>query len=185
MKSVKTILSEIYRYFFPLSLVEMYRKMGVSIGENCNMQRGVVIDYSHRHHVKIGNRVTLAPEVYVLAHDASTKLTLGYTKVANVVIEDDVFVGLRSIIMPGVTIGKGAIVAAGSVVTKNVPPAAIVAGNPARVIDGMENYLNKQRELLNTLPTFGEDYTYRGNITEDKKQKMVSAAKQYKMIFVE
>lgn len=51
-----------------------------------------------------------------------------------IVLEDDVWLGLRSIIMSGVTIGKGAVVAAGAVVTKNVPPYAIVGGVPARII---------------------------------------------------
>lgn len=63
---------------------------------------------------------------------------LGYEKEAaskgNIIIKDDVWIGLHSIILSGVTIGQGAIVAAGSVVTKDVPPYAIVGGNPAKVI---------------------------------------------------
>ena len=51
-----------------------------------------------------------------------------------VVIEDDVWVGARAVILRGVRVGRGAIVAAGAVVTKSVPPYAIVAGNPARVL---------------------------------------------------
>jgi acetyltransferase-like isoleucine patch superfamily enzyme len=50
------------------------------------------------------------------------------------VIEDDVWIGANSIVLPGVTIGKGAVIAAGSVVTKNVPPMAVARGNPAQVI---------------------------------------------------
>lgn len=51
-----------------------------------------------------------------------------------IIVEDEVWIGTNAIILSGITIGKGAIVAAGSVVTKNVPPYAIVAGNPAKVI---------------------------------------------------
>lgn len=49
-------------------------------------------------------------------------------------IDDDVWIGTRAIIMPGVTIGKGAIIGAGAVVTKDVPPYAIVVGAPAKII---------------------------------------------------
>ena len=51
-----------------------------------------------------------------------------------VFIEDDVFIGARAMVLKGVRIGKGAVVGAGAVVTKDVPPNAIVAGNPARVV---------------------------------------------------
>lgn len=52
----------------------------------------------------------------------------------DIIIKDDVWIGYRSIILSGITIGQGAVIAAGSVVTKDVPPYAIVGGNPARVI---------------------------------------------------
>ncbi|MEH7581800.1 DapH/DapD/GlmU-related protein, partial [Priestia megaterium] len=58
----------------------------------------------------------------------------GYTKREPVIIEDRVWIGARCIILPGVTIGKGATVGAGAVVTKDVPPYTVVAGNPAKVV---------------------------------------------------
>ncbi|MGN7086403.1 DapH/DapD/GlmU-related protein, partial [Neisseria sp. P0001.S005] len=57
----------------------------------------------------------------------------GYTDISPIVIEDDVWIGRRAIIMGGVTIGKGAVIGAGSVVTKDVPPYCVAAGNPAIV----------------------------------------------------
>lgn len=57
----------------------------------------------------------------------------GYTDIRPIVIEDDVWIGRRAIIMGGVTIGKGAVIGAGSVVTKDVPPYCVAAGNPAIV----------------------------------------------------
>ena len=62
----------------------------------------------------------------------------GNQKEQPVTIMDDVWIGARAIILPGVTIGQGAIVAAGAVVTKDVPPFAIVGGVPARLIDYRE-----------------------------------------------
>lgn len=58
---------------------------------------------------------------------------------APIVIEDNVWIGARSVILKGVTIGEGSIVACDSVVTKDVPPFTIVAGNPARVVKHIEN----------------------------------------------
>ncbi len=55
-----------------------------------------------------------------------------------VFIDDDAWVGAMSIILPGITVGKGSIIGAGSVVTKDVPPYTIVAGNPARIVRTLE-----------------------------------------------
>ena len=57
-----------------------------------------------------------------------------YSKIENVVIEDDVWIGQRVIILPGVTIYKGCIIGAGAVVTKSFPPYSIIGGNPAKLI---------------------------------------------------
>ena len=62
-----------------------------------------------------------------------------YAEHAPIVVEDNVWIGERSTILKGVTIGEGSIVASNSVVTKNVPPYTIVAGNPAKVVKNLEN----------------------------------------------
>lgn len=101
------------------------------IGVNCYLSCGAS--------VKIGDRVLMGPEVMIFTtnhiwdeHEL-TYVGKGLTY-KSVIIEDDVWLGARSIILQGVTIGKGATVAAGSVVTKNVPPYSVVAGVPAKVI---------------------------------------------------
>lgn len=60
-----------------------------------------------------------------------------------VVIEDWVYIGTGSQIMPGVTIGEGSLIAAGSIVTKSVPPNVVVGGNPAKILCSIEDYINK------------------------------------------
>lgn len=65
------------------------------------MLEDVVIDPSHLWHIVIGNDVTLAPRVQILAHDASTKRHLGWTRIGKVTIGDRVFVGTSTIILPG------------------------------------------------------------------------------------
>ena len=88
----------------------------------------------------VGDDVLMGPQVIILArnHAFSDKTRLikdqGYMPENRIVIGDDVWIGARVILLPGVKIGRGAVVGAGSVVTKDVPPGAVVGGNPARVV---------------------------------------------------
>ena len=89
--------------------------------------------------VSIGDRVLIGSGALVMDSDAhplsaEARRTGGGVKTMPVFIEDDVFIGARAMVLKGVRIGKGAVVGAGAVVTKDVPPNAIVAGNPARVV---------------------------------------------------
>jgi acetyltransferase-like isoleucine patch superfamily enzyme len=109
----------------------------VTIGSNCNFARGVYITGGGG--VTIGNWVGLGPDVKIWSvnhrfTDPDTPWMLQGWDAKAVVIEDDVWIGAAAFIMPGVTIGKGAIVSACAVVGKSVPPYAIIAGNPGRVI---------------------------------------------------
>jgi maltose O-acetyltransferase len=72
--------------------------------------------------------------------------------VAPVQIGRRVFIGARAVILPGVTIGDDAIVGAGSVVTRDVEPGMLAAGNPARVLGSCEDYLSATRERLERRP---------------------------------
>ena len=88
----------------------------------------------------IGNYVLMGPEcvIYTINHNYIDKSKLiidqGNSVEMPVFIEDDVWLGRRAIVLPGVKIGKGAVIAAGSVVTKDIPPYSLVGGNPARII---------------------------------------------------
>jgi maltose O-acetyltransferase len=90
--------------------------------------------------VKIGDNVMMGPDVIIFSRNHVFENRMvpmnvqGGTEGNPVLIGDDVWIGARAIILPGVHIGKGAIVGAGAVVSKDVPEYAIVAGNPARVI---------------------------------------------------
>ena len=91
-------------------------------------------------HVTIGRHVMMAADVVILTSnhrfdDVDTPMMLqGYSEARPVVVEDDVWIGQRAIILPGVRIGKGSIIGAGAVVSRSVPPYPIAVGNPARVI---------------------------------------------------
>jgi maltose O-acetyltransferase len=93
--------------------------------------------------IRIGSHVMFGPEVVVVGGGHNMTVTGRYMKQVHektgdedlgVVIEDDVWIGARAMILRGVRIGRGAVVAAGAVVTKSVPPYGIVAGNPARIV---------------------------------------------------
>jgi acetyltransferase-like isoleucine patch superfamily enzyme len=95
----------------------------------------------------ICDHVIIGPEVIIMSsmHNWKNAIMLPYDQIEllkPVIIEPCVWIGIRAIIMPGVTIGEGSIIASGSVVTKSCPPGSLLGGNPARVIDSrdMEHY---------------------------------------------
>ena len=125
--------------------IDLLKKKGLILGDNVNIEKGVVIEPSMPHLVKIGNNVTLAPQVYILAHDASTKIPMGVTKVGKVTIGNNVFVGARTVILPNVTIGDNVVIGAGSIVSKNIESNSVVVGNPARKISTLDEYIEKNK----------------------------------------
>lgn len=131
-------------------------RAGVRVHGRVLIQSGVWVDLEWGWLIEIGERVILAPQVMVFAHDASTRRALGYTKVAPVVIGDRVYVGGGSIVLPGVTIGHDAIIGAGSIVTRDIPAEALAAGNPARVLSAAEDYLDRRRAQLQAGPVFDD-----------------------------
>lgn len=114
-----------------------YDPRNISIGEDSIIGEGVVLD--GRDKLIIGDHVDIASEVmiYNSEHDVNDPNFLA--KNAPVTIEDYVFIGPRAIILPGVRIGKGAVVAAGAIVTKDAPPFSIVGGIPAKIIGERKN----------------------------------------------
>ena len=146
---------------------------GLLVGDNFNRQQECIIDPSHCWLISIGNNVTLAPRVHILAHDASTNYHLGYAKIGLVNIGDNVFIGADSVILPNTNIGNDVIIGAGSIVTSDIPSGYVAVGNPARVICKTEEYLNKNKELMENRPKYDETWTLRYPITHDKKKKMI------------
>jgi maltose O-acetyltransferase len=109
-----------------------YDPRGIIIGEDTIIGEKAVLD--GREKIMIGNHVDIASEVmiYNSQHDIEDENFQAVN--APVRIDDYVFIGPRTIILPGVKIGKGAVIAAGAVVTKDVPPFAICGGVPAKII---------------------------------------------------
>ena len=166
------------------SLLNILIKNGLTVGENFFMNTGCIIDFSHCWLIKIGDNVTLGPYVKILAHDASTKHFLDYTKIAKVNIGNNVFIGAGSIIFPGVSIGDNVVVGAGSLVTKSIPANKLAYGSPAKEIMNTDEYINSIKQEMNVENTFSESYTLRSNISLDKKIEMNNSLTKYSIGFV-
>lgn len=151
--------------------LEQLKKDGLKIGKNFNVQEGCIIDPGHCWLIKIGDNVTLAPNVHILAHDASTKIPLGYTKIGKVKIGNNVFIGAGSIILPGVTIGDNVIIGSMSLVTKNLKSNCVYGGNPCKKIMGYDEFVEKHKDKMTNAYKFDENYTI-SNIDEEKKEEM-------------
>lgn len=159
------------------SQLEIAVANGLKIGNDCHVMGECIIDPGHCWLIEIGDRVTLAPRVHILAHDASTKCPLGYTALGRVKIGSDVFVGAGTIILPGVEIGDKVVVGAGSVTSKSIPANSVAVGNPARVIASFDDYVEKRKRQIETLPCYDSSYII-GRITQEKKDEMIKAVRE-------
>jgi acetyltransferase-like isoleucine patch superfamily enzyme len=146
MNLLKIIVSKIERY--TLSPIKYARKKGVTIGSNCKLN-GHPNWGSEPYLIDLGNHVELSGDVAFITHDGATWCFRDEEKYKNVIrygkisIKDNCFIGMRSTIMPGVSIGPNSIVGTGSLVTKDVPEGCVYAGIPARFICTMEEYKQK------------------------------------------
>ena len=172
MNLLNVVLRKIYHRFFHCDPLELLKKRGLIVGKNFNMLSGVIIDFSHAWLIDIGDDVTLAPRVHLLAHDASTKNHLNYTRIGKVKIGNRVFVGASSIVLPGVTIGDDVVIGAGSVVSRDIPNGQVAAGSPAKIICTIEDFLQRKRGEIEISPRFGEEFAIDKNITANMKDKM-------------
>ena len=123
--------------------LEKLKRDGLYIGENFNYGRYCFVDPSFCFLISIGNNVTFSTRVHLLAHDASTKKYINYSKVGKINIEDGCFLGANVTVLPNVNIGKGSIIGAGSVVTKDIPELEVWAGIPAKRICSVKEYIDK------------------------------------------
>lgn len=122
----------------------------IRIGDNSD----IGIDAKLFGTITIGSDVMMGPEVMIFTnnhHFSRTDIPInqqGFTNAEPVIIEDDVWIGARVIILAGVTIGRGAVIGAGAVIAKDIPDWAVAAGNPARVVRYRNPQANKLEETM-------------------------------------
>jgi maltose O-acetyltransferase len=169
---LEKILNGIKNYIFRDFLIKKLIKNGLKVGKNVFISKDVRIDDDFPWLISIGDDCTITAGVIILAHDASTKNHLGYSKIGKVTIGNKTFIGFRSIILPDVKIGNNVIIAAGSIVTNNVPDDVIVAGNPARIIGKTSEYSEKHTQNMKLRPIYEKGWTLDTGISNDKKESM-------------
>ncbi len=144
---IKKIWKKLYAVLYPEKYV---RKIGV----NCKGEFRVYGNpYGHFGTepwiITLGNNVHITKNVEFITHDGATLLfrkrhpKLEITK--PIVVGNDVYIGVNSIILPGVTIGDNVIIGAGSVVTRDIPCNSVAVGTPARVIESADEYYEKAK----------------------------------------
>lgn len=136
--------------------IKIAREKGVTVGENCRFYSTKFS--SEPYLIEIGDHVTLAEGVKLITHDGSTWVLRGLSKeyqncnlVGKITIGNNVFIGIDSILLPGVSLGNNTVVAAGSIVTKSFPDNVVIAGSPAKIIKTLDEYIQLNKEsFVNT-----------------------------------
>jgi len=126
-----------FAWFSPHKCMRVFfhRLRGVKIGRNVEIGYFCIIGNIHPHMITIKDNAVITARVTILEHDLSYYYTKrGNIRLGNVVIGDSAFIGIGSVIMPGITVGAHAIIGALTFVNKNVPANETVAGNPARLL---------------------------------------------------
>lgn len=129
--------------FFPRWRLTLLRSCGVRIGKDVYIADGLTIveELADVSQVTIGNRVSIAPRVTLVtsSHPNDSRIRpFAPVSAGPVILEDDAWIGAGAVILPGVRVGRGGVVGAMAVVSRDVPPLTVVAGQPAKEIGRLQ-----------------------------------------------
>ena len=185
MEFIRSLLLKFYTHIIHyryLKRIKSLIKNGLIIGKNVTIEPTVMIDNNYPYLIKIGDNCSLAQGVKLLPHDATTfKFLDSHTRLGKINIEDNVFIGTNTIILPGVTIGPNVLIAAGSLVNKDIPPNSCVAGIPARFYKKFDEFLKEMQTQIKERPIFDwhEVHTNSKNekLIKERNKKILNAVK--------
>lgn len=119
-------------------ILPLHRLRGVKIGKSCYIDPSAIVETAYPENITLGDDVRIAAGAIIMTHIKAPhhlrELGLVPSVLKEVVLEDHCFIGVNSVVMPGVRVGKASVVVSGAVVMGNVPPYCMVAGNPAQVV---------------------------------------------------
>lgn len=171
MIGIKYILegvrNKLLRIFYP---VKYWKMRGASIGERCEIYGSASLG-SEPYLITIGDHVRINSGVHMVTHDGGAWVLREYIKEADaekidifgkIFVGNNVHIGTNAIIMPGVTIGNKVVIGCGAIVTKDVPDNSVAVGIPAKVIEGLDDYIckNKHRFLYTKHLSMNEKKKY-------------------------
>ena len=140
---------------------QFYRDFGVQVGEGCRIFSAKPSETfgSEPYLIRLGDHVTITNGVKFITHDGGTwvfrEKDPDFDVFGTIWIKDNSFIGINTIIMPGVTIGPNSVVGSGSLVSRDIPPDSVAVGAPARVLMTLDEYREKkmkQRLVVRGLP---------------------------------
>ncbi len=151
---------------------------GLELGNNVTIGPTAWIDYDYCYLIRIGDNSAISKGVRLIAHDATTfNYVDRHTRIGKIDIKENCYLGENVIVLPGVTIGPNVLVAAGSVVNKDIPPNSCIAGVPARFYAKFDDFVEKQRQAIAEATVF--DYPYLStHLNDDMKQKVMAAVQE-------
>lgn len=154
--NIKRKIEKMFRGEYKLAV-----KDGMQVGKGVSVMGGVNFG-SEPYLITLENEVRISSNVSFITHDGGTWAFRDRPEYADVIkygriyVGERTFIGAKSIIMPGVTIGKRCVIGAGSVVTKDIPDGCVAVGVPAKVIMSTEEYAKKSKDCMK--PYEVEDY---------------------------
>lgn len=157
------------KYHMQKDPVTYLRKQGARIGDGCSIASNVSFG-SEPYLINIGDNVRLTERVRLITHDGGVWVVRHIMDefkdvdlFGKITIGNNVHVGVDSVIMPGVTIGNNVVIGCCAVVTHDIPDNSVAAGTPARVIESIDEYIEKNKS----------EYTYTKHMTPNEKRKFI------------